>query len=156
MSTSGPPLGSYTPAEIPWEEIEAQLRAAVDYWLVTTRPDGRPHVVPRWGVWLDGRFWYDGAATTVHARNLAVHPACALHLEDGAQAVVVEGSSSPARAAAGRAAARARARPPRARTPARRAARPGRRGRARSAARPPPRPRRAASTPAATRRSGPG
>ena len=62
------------------------------------RPDGRPHTVPRWGVWLDGRFWYDGAATTVHARNLATNPACSLHLESGTDVVVVEGESHPARA----------------------------------------------------------
>lgn len=83
-----------------WADVEARLVAATNYWLATTRPDGRPHVVPRWGVWLDGRFWYDGAPTTVHAVNLATNPACALHLESGTEAVVVEGRSLPTRAAA--------------------------------------------------------
>jgi len=64
--------------------------------MATTRPDGRPHVVPRWGVWADGRFWYDGARDTIHARNLGSNPACVLHLEDGRQAVIVEGHSEPA------------------------------------------------------------
>lgn len=79
-----------------WSDVEARLVAAPQYWLATTRPDGRPHVVPRWGVWVDGRFWYDGAPTTVHVRNLARNPACTLHLEDGWQAAIVDGTSRPA------------------------------------------------------------
>ncbi len=79
-----------------WSDVEARLVAAPQYWLATARPDGRPHVVPRWGVWVDGRFWYDGAPTTVHASNLARNPACTLHLEDGWQAVIVDGTSRPA------------------------------------------------------------
>ena len=79
-----------------WAEVEERLRSSTEYWMATTRPDGRPHVVPRWGVWMDGRFWYDGARDTIHARNLALNSACALHLEDGRQAVIVEGLSKPA------------------------------------------------------------
>jgi hypothetical protein len=79
-----------------WSDVEARLIAAPQYWLATTRPDGRPHVVPRWGVWVDGRFWYDGAPTTVHVRNLARNLACTLHLEDGWQAVILDGTSRPA------------------------------------------------------------
>lgn len=80
-----------------WADVEARLVAAPQYWMATTRPDGRPHVVPRWGVWLDGQFFYDGAPTTVHARNIAQRPPCTLHLEDGWKAVIVEGLSQPAR-----------------------------------------------------------
>lgn len=76
-----------------WAEIEARLTASTEYWVATTRPDGRPHVVPRWGVWLDGRFWYDGSPETVHYRNAEMDPRCVLHLESGVAATVVEGSS---------------------------------------------------------------
>ena len=79
-----------------WSAVEARLVAAPQYWMATTRPDGRPHVVPRWGVWVDGRLWYDGAPTTVHVRNLAHSPTCTLHLEDGWKAVIVDGTSQPA------------------------------------------------------------
>ena len=79
-----------------WSDVEARLIAAPQYWIATTRPDGRPHVVPRWGVWVDGRFWYDGAPTTIHVRNLADNSACTLHLEDGWKAVIVNGTSRPA------------------------------------------------------------
>ena len=79
-----------------WSTVENRLSAAVHYWMATTRPDGRPHVVPRWGVWMDGRFWYDGAPDTIHVRNLNANPACVLHLEDGRRAVIVEGRSEAA------------------------------------------------------------
>lgn len=79
-----------------WADVEARLAAAHVYWLATTRPDGRPHVVPRWGAWLDGAFWYDGSPATRHAQNLAAGDgACVLHLEDGTRAVMVEGTSGP-------------------------------------------------------------
>ncbi len=78
---------------VPWEDVERRLRESLHYWLATTRPDGRPHVVPRWGVWLDGSFWYDGSPDTVHVRNLGENPECVLHLEDGWTATIVEGRS---------------------------------------------------------------
>lgn len=79
-----------------WADVEARLVDASQYWLATTRADGRPHVVPRWGVWLDGGLYYDGAPTTVHVRNLVGRADCTLHLEDGWQAVIVEGAAAPA------------------------------------------------------------
>jgi hypothetical protein len=45
---------------------------------------------------MDGRFWYDGALDTMHVRNLNENSACVLHLEDGRQAVIVEGRSEAA------------------------------------------------------------
>ncbi len=83
-------------AFVAWEDVEGWLVEATEYWLASTRPDGRPHVVPRWGVWMDDRFWYDGSPETRHARNLASNPACALHLESGTTVTIVEGTSEPA------------------------------------------------------------
>jgi hypothetical protein len=78
---------------VDWPVIQERLVAALHYWMATTRPDGRPHVVPRWGVWLDDRLYYDGSPATVHARNLSDNPACVLHLGDGWEAVILEGTS---------------------------------------------------------------
>lgn len=78
---------------VAWEDLETELVGSLHYWLSTTRPSGRPHVVPRWGVWLDGRFWYDGSPETVHVRNLAVNTECVVHLESGREAIMVEGRS---------------------------------------------------------------
>jgi hypothetical protein len=79
-----------------WPDVEARLVKALHYWMATTRPDGRPHVVPRWGVWVEGRFWYDGSPETLHARNVATNPACTLHLENGWEAVILDGTTRPA------------------------------------------------------------
>jgi hypothetical protein len=78
---------------IEWADVERRLVEAVSFWVATTCPDGRPHVVPRWGVWVDRRFFYDGSPDTVHARNLRHDPRCVLHLEDGNEVVILEGQS---------------------------------------------------------------
>ena len=82
-------------ALLSWGDVEERLMSSQVYWLATTRRDGRPHVVPRWGAWLDGGLYYDGSPETVHVRNLAANRSCVLHLEDGTRAVIVEGTSGP-------------------------------------------------------------
>jgi nitroimidazol reductase NimA-like FMN-containing flavoprotein (pyridoxamine 5'-phosphate oxidase superfamily) len=77
---------------VAWDWIEQQLSDAVHYWLCSVRPDGRPHAVPKWAVYVDGRIYFDGSGETRHARNLAQNPAVVLHLESGERAVIVEGS----------------------------------------------------------------
>ncbi len=85
-----------------WDWVAAQLTDARHYWLCSVRPpssdapDGRPHVVPRWGAFLDGRFYYDGSPETRHARNIAENPHVTLNLESGEQAIILEGTSQPA------------------------------------------------------------
>ncbi|WP_029137714.1 pyridoxamine 5'-phosphate oxidase family protein [Nakamurella lactea] len=81
-----------------WDQVQARLVPALHYWLATVRPDGRPHLIPRWGVWVAGKFFYDGAPTTVHARNLQANPHVSLSLEDGKESVIIEGISEPTRA----------------------------------------------------------
>lgn len=76
-----------------WGEVADKLTESKHYWLATTRADGRPHVVPRWGVWLDERFWYDGSPETLHVRNLERDPSCVLNLESGSDVTIVEGKS---------------------------------------------------------------
>ena len=36
-----------------WEDVRRDLEEAPVYWVASTRPDGRPHVVPRDGLWLE-------------------------------------------------------------------------------------------------------
>ncbi len=80
-----------------WAQVERRLEPALHYWIASVRPDSRPHLVPRWGVWVDGRFWYDGAPTTRHTRNVEANPHVSLSLEDGREAVIVEGVSEAVR-----------------------------------------------------------
>lgn len=76
---------------IPWAEAERRLLAAHDYWCATVRPDGRPHVMPVWGAWLDGRLWFSSSVGSRKVRNLAAEPRCTLTTDDARDPVVVEG-----------------------------------------------------------------
>ena len=91
-------LPSDTQGLLAWPQVESELVAAQHYWLASVRPDGRPHVVPRWGVWLDGRFFYDGSPATRHVRNVESNPAMTLNLESGTRTVILEGHSMATRA----------------------------------------------------------
>jgi PPOX class probable F420-dependent enzyme len=78
---------------IPWAEAERRLAAAHDYWVATVRPDGAPHVMPVWGVWLDGRVWFSSALASRKARNLAADQRCSVTTDDARDPVVVEGTA---------------------------------------------------------------
>jgi len=83
-------------SKVPWEHVKKQLTDSVNYWLCTVRPNGAPHVIPRWGVFVDGMFYYDGSPETRHARNLEQNPSVTLHLESGSDVVIMDGTSQPA------------------------------------------------------------
>ena len=79
-----------------WDWVAAQLTESMHYWLCSVRPDGRPHVVPRWCVYVDGKIYYDGSPETRHAMNITSNPNVTVHLENGWEAVILEGTSKPA------------------------------------------------------------
>jgi hypothetical protein len=81
---------------VDWEWVTSQLTQSKNYWLCSVRPDGRPHVVPRWGVFIDNKFYYDGSPETRHAQNITKNPFVSLHLESGTQVVMMEGISESA------------------------------------------------------------
>jgi PPOX class probable F420-dependent enzyme len=74
-----------------WTEAERRLTVAHDYWCATVCPDGRPHVMPVWGVWLDGRLWFSSGLRSRKARNLAADPRCTVTTDDARDPLVVEG-----------------------------------------------------------------
>ena len=81
---------------VDWNWVAEQLTESKHYWLCSVRRDGRPHVVPRWGVFIDNKFYYDGSPETRHAQNIEKNPNVALHLESGEKAIILEGTSQPA------------------------------------------------------------
>lgn len=87
-----PPEYGSTSRMLAWAVVEARLAEAKHYWLATTRPDGRPHVVALDGLWIDRRWYFGGVPTTRWQRNLRADPRAILHLEDAASAVIVEGT----------------------------------------------------------------
>ncbi|MGH8957805.1 MAG: pyridoxamine 5'-phosphate oxidase family protein [Acidimicrobiia bacterium] len=55
-------------------------------------PDGRPHVIPRDGMWIDGKLYYGGSPETVHYRNIVRNPEVAVHIGYGQEAIILEGA----------------------------------------------------------------
>jgi PPOX class probable F420-dependent enzyme len=78
---------------ITWEQAEDQLRAARNYWLTTTRADGRPHAMPIWGVWVGGALWFGTGLESVKGRNLLRDPRAVVHLESGDDVVILDGTA---------------------------------------------------------------
>jgi len=74
-----------------WAHVDARVTGARNYWVGTTGPDGRPHAMPVWGVWMDGRLHFATDRHSKKARNLAANPACVVHLESGDDVVILEG-----------------------------------------------------------------
>jgi Pyridoxamine 5'-phosphate oxidase len=91
--TAAPPVLYGAPAPpgelLPWSWAERRLVTARHYWIATTRPNGRPHARPVWGVWLPDGFWFSTGSLARH--NLAANPQITLHLESGSQVVIVDG-----------------------------------------------------------------
>jgi hypothetical protein len=80
-------------AELPWTWATERLTRARNYWIATTRPDGKPHSRPVWGVWLDDAFYF--STGSLAAPNLAARPAITVHLESGSEVVIIEGVAEP-------------------------------------------------------------
>jgi uncharacterized pyridoxamine 5'-phosphate oxidase family protein len=76
---------------LPWKWAEDRLKKSRQFWIATTRPDGRPHVMVIWALWLDGRLYFSTGSTSRKARNLEANPHCTLCTEDAAEAVILEG-----------------------------------------------------------------
>jgi hypothetical protein len=80
---------------LPWAWAVERLVAARNYWVATTRPDGRPHSMPVWGVWIDDAFFFGSGRNSAKSRNLAANPAIVVHLESGDETVILEGLAEP-------------------------------------------------------------
>jgi PPOX class probable F420-dependent enzyme len=76
-----------------WAEAERRLTASHDYWVATVRPDGRPHVMPVWGVWEDGRLWFSSGRRSRKARDIEADPRCTVTTDDARNPVVVDGAA---------------------------------------------------------------
>lgn len=79
---------------LPWSWAEERLADNRNYYIATVRPDGRPHVMPVWGVWLDNRLFFSTGVDSRKHRNLAANPQCVITTEDATEPVIVEGSAA--------------------------------------------------------------
>lgn len=89
MPGYGLPKG--TKGLLPWKWADGRLKKSHNYWVVTTRADGRPHLMVVWGLWMDGRFYFSTGRQSRKAKNLAANAHCVIATEQADQAVIVEG-----------------------------------------------------------------
>ena len=95
-------LDGYGLPPLEWERVIASLDqtreldvfdAAGRFWLATTRPDGRAHVMPVGIVWDAGRFYMAAGAGTQKGKNLARDPRCVVTVAAPGTDVVAEGEA---------------------------------------------------------------
>jgi hypothetical protein len=75
----------------PWSWALQRLESSHNYWIATSRPDGRPHLMVVWGLWWRDAFWFTTGPQTRKARNIACTPRCVIATEKADEAVILEG-----------------------------------------------------------------
>jgi hypothetical protein len=90
-----PPMYGLKPRQqyLPFSHAEDRLTKSRNYWICTSRPDGRPHSIPVWGFWIDGALYFGTARSSRKARNLAQNAAVSIHLDSGDDVVIFEGTA---------------------------------------------------------------
>jgi PPOX class probable F420-dependent enzyme len=76
--------------------VEGRLRKDIVTWLMTVRPDGRPHAVPVWFLWDGQHIWVFSEPGKQKLRNIRQNPNVLLALDDtlgGDDVVTVEGTA---------------------------------------------------------------
>lgn len=76
---------------LPWSWAEERLTSSHDYWVATTSPDGRPHVMPVWAVWDHESLWFSSSVGSRKARNVARDARCSITTDNALEPVVLEG-----------------------------------------------------------------
>jgi nitroimidazol reductase NimA-like FMN-containing flavoprotein (pyridoxamine 5'-phosphate oxidase superfamily) len=89
---------------IPWDRAREQLEedASFDphlrtHWLATVHPDGRPHVMPVWAIWVNDAFYFTTGPTTRKGKNLAHNSQCVITVARSAPGgldLIVEGTAT--------------------------------------------------------------
>jgi nitroimidazol reductase NimA-like FMN-containing flavoprotein (pyridoxamine 5'-phosphate oxidase superfamily) len=74
-----------------WEEVATRIAAARNYFLATVGADGRPHLRPVDGVFVEGALCFGGSPETRWVRHLEHQPEASASLPDDDQAVILEG-----------------------------------------------------------------
>jgi general stress protein 26 len=78
---------------VSWDFVSEQMSQSRHYWISTVFPDGRPHVVPVWGIWFENRLHFEGSLQTAWGKNLLNNPQIAVHLPSADKVVMIEGTA---------------------------------------------------------------
>ena len=76
---------------LPWKWAEDRLKKSRQYWIATSRRDGRPHLMIVWALWMDGLLYFSTGKQSVKARNLAQNAQCVMATERADEGVILEG-----------------------------------------------------------------
>jgi len=76
-----------------WSEVTSRIAAAPNYFLATTDDDGRPHLRPVDGVFVEDALCFGGSPETRWVRYLQQRPEVSMSLPDAEHAVLLEGSA---------------------------------------------------------------
>ncbi|HEX8764654.1 MAG TPA: pyridoxamine 5'-phosphate oxidase family protein [Candidatus Acidoferrum sp.] len=77
----------------PWSWGLERLEKSHNYWIATTRPDRRPHLMIVWGIWWQDAFWFSTGPRTRKAKNIAATPQVVIGTEDADEAIILEGNT---------------------------------------------------------------
>ena len=91
MPDYGVPTDQGDKGLLPWDWAVERFASAKNYWIATTQLNGRPHMAPVWGVWLERAFYFSSGPHSRKARNLAENPRCVVCPERTDEPVIVEG-----------------------------------------------------------------
>jgi hypothetical protein len=81
---------------LPWSWVAERLEGWRNYWVTTTKPEGAPHTMPVWGLWLEDAFVFSTSPKSRKGRNLARDPRVVVHVERDDDVVILEGEAEPA------------------------------------------------------------
>jgi nitroimidazol reductase NimA-like FMN-containing flavoprotein (pyridoxamine 5'-phosphate oxidase superfamily) len=94
-SPSGAPLTA-----LEWADARKRVAESEDCLVATVDPDGRPHVVPVLGVWLEGAVCFNTARHARKARNLMQNDGCTVTVPGPDLDLIIEGTAHLVRDAA--------------------------------------------------------
>lgn len=79
---------------ITWAHANDNLAKEGVYWVSTSSPEGKPHAAPVWGIWKSNSFYFETDPRSVKGRNLQANPRVVVHVQDGLDTVIVEGTAA--------------------------------------------------------------
>jgi hypothetical protein len=78
---------------VAWADVESRLASALVYWIATSGPGGRARVRPVDGLYHEGTLYVGGSPETRWVRDILANPSVSVHLDDGSDAVILEGEA---------------------------------------------------------------
>ncbi len=76
---------------LPWSWVVQRLETTRNYWIGSTKPDGAPHAMPVWALWVGDAVIFSTSPASRKGRNLARDPRVIVGIEHDDDVIVLEG-----------------------------------------------------------------